>query len=65
MEIIMEFEKLLRVRQSTRKYQDKQIPQEHLQKIIDAANYAPIGSNLYKDVHLSITYKMEILRQFK
>ena len=34
----MEFEKLLRMRQSTRKYQEKQIPQEHLEKIIDAAN---------------------------
>ena len=57
----MEFEKLLRVRQSTRKYQDKQIPQEHLQKIIDAANYAPIGSNLYKDVHLTIVQDQNIL----
>ena len=57
----MEFEKLLRMRQSTRKYQDKQIPQEHLQKIIDAANSAPIGSNLYKDVHLTVVQDQNVL----
>ena len=58
---IMEFEKLLRMRQSTRKYQKKQISEEQLQKIIDAGNRAPIGSNLYKDVHLTIVQDQKVL----
>ena len=57
----MEFEKLLRMRQSTRKYQDIQISEEQLQKIIDAGNRAPIGSNLYKDVHLTIVQDQKVL----
>ena len=57
----MEFEKLLRMRQSTRKYQKKQIPQEDLEKIIDAANRAPVGSNLYQDVHLTVVQDQNVL----
>ena len=57
----MEFEKLLRMRQSTRKYQEKQIPQEHLEKIIDAANRTPIGSNLYQDIHLTVVQDQNVL----
>ena len=57
----MEFEKLLRMRQSTRNYQDKQITQEQLKKILDAANRAPIGSNLYKDVHLTVVQDQNVL----
>ena len=58
---IMEFEKLIRMRQSTRKYQEKQIPQEHLEKIIDAANRAPVGSNLYQDIHLTVVQDQNVL----
>ena len=57
----MEFEKLLSMRQSTRKYQDKQITQAQLKTILDAANRAPIGSNLYKDVHLTVVQDQNVL----
>ena len=57
----MEFEKLLRMRQSTRTYQDRQITQEQLRKILDAANRAPIGSNLYQDVHLTVVQDQNVL----
>ena len=57
----MEFEKLIRMRQSTRKYQEKQILQEHLEKIIDAANRAPVGSNLYQDIHLTVVQDQNVL----
>ena len=53
----MEFEKLIRMRQSTRKYQEK----EHLEKIIDAANRAPVGSNLYQDIHLTVVQDQNVL----
>ena len=58
---MMEFEKLLRMRQSTRAYQDRQITPEQLKKILDAANRAPIGSNLYKDVHLTVVQDQNVL----
>ncbi|MBQ9030544.1 MAG: nitroreductase family protein [Parasporobacterium sp.] len=57
----MEFEKLIHMRQSTRKYQDTQITEEQLARIIDAANRAPVGSNLYKDVHLTVVQNQDIL----
>ena len=44
----MDSEKGLNLRQSTRKYQDKQITEE-LEKILNAANKAPIGSNKYEN----------------
>lgn len=57
----MEFEQVLRLRRSTRKYQDKQITEEQLNKIVDAANRAPVGSNRYSDVHLTIVQDHEVL----
>lgn len=50
----MEFDKLLDMRQSTRKYMDKQIESEHITAILSAANRSPVGSNLYKDVHITV-----------
>lgn len=57
----MEFEKLLNMRQSTRKYQNKQITHAQLNTILDAANRAPVGSNLYKDVHLTVVQNQAVL----
>lgn len=37
----MEFFELIKYRRSIRKYQDKQIPREDLEKIIEAGTYAP------------------------
>lgn len=50
----MDFSQLLSLRQSTRKFRQEPLPRQELQKIIDAANRAPIGSNRYEDIHLTV-----------
>lgn len=50
----MEFDQVLSIRQSTRKYMEKQIDPEQIAAIIAAANRAPVGSNLYKDIHITV-----------
>lgn len=50
----MEFDQVLRIRQSTRKYLEKQIDSEQVAAIIAAANRSPVGSNLYKDIHITV-----------
>ena len=57
----MEFEKVLQLRQSTRNYLSKQISDEQLQTLLEAANRAPVGSKLYKDIHITIVQNQEIL----
>ena len=57
----MEFEKILKMRQSTREFQEEQISEEELQALIDAANRAPVGSNLYRDVHLTVVQDQDLL----
>lgn len=57
----MEFEEVLRSRQSTRKYLPKQISDEQLQTLLETANRAPVGSKLYKDIHLTVVQNQEIL----
>ncbi len=41
----MEFHKVVRTRRSVREYQPKAIPQEVLDRVLDAARIAPSGSN--------------------
>lgn len=50
----MEFDQVLSMRQSTRKYREKQIEAEQITRIIEAANRSPIGSNLYKDIYITV-----------
>lgn len=50
----MEFEQVLNIRQSTRRYLEKQIESEQIAAIIAAANRSPVGSNLYKDIHITV-----------
>ena len=50
----MEFDQVLSIRQSTRKYLEKQIESEQIAAIIAAANRSPVGSNLYKDIHITV-----------
>lgn len=57
----MEFTEVLRLRQSTRKYLPEQISDDHLQALLEAANRAPVGSRLYKDIHLTVVQNQEIL----
>lgn len=57
----MDFEKILSMRQSTRKFQEKQITEEQLEKILNAANRAPVGSNKYEDIHITVVQDQKIL----
>lgn len=57
----MEFSKVLELRQSTRKYRAEQISDEQLSALINAANSAPIGSNKYEDVHLTVVQNQDII----
>jgi len=57
----MEFFELLRHRKSVRKFTDKPIPEGELSKILLAANAAPIGSNQYKDIHLTVVQNRDVL----
>lgn len=57
----MDFEELLAFRQSTRKYQDRPLTAEQVARILAAANRAPVGSNLYKDLHITVVQDRELL----
>lgn len=57
----MDFNKVLELRQSTRKYKAEQITDEQLSALINAANRAPIGSNKYEDVHLTVVQDQDII----
>lgn len=50
----MDFCELLNLRQSTRKFQPRRPSRDDIEKIIAAANRAPIGSNRYDDLHLTV-----------
>ena len=57
----MDYFELLRHRKSTRKFTKEQISQDHLSKILVAANSAPVGSNMYKDIYLTIVQNRDVL----
>lgn len=57
----MDFDQILSWRQSTRTYEDRQITGEQVEKILAAANRAPVGSNLYKDIHITVVQDKETL----
>ena len=55
----MDYFELLRYRKSTRKFTDEQISQDDLTKLLYAANAAPVGSNMNRDVHLTVSYEKQ------
>lgn len=57
----MEFWDLLAARSSCRKYKQEKVSRENLEKIILAANAAPIGSNRTEDIHLTVVEDRGIL----
>ena len=50
----MDYVDLLSRRRSIRKFTEEQITREALEDILIAANGAPIGSNRYEDIHISV-----------
>jgi len=57
----MEFKDLLKYRQSTRKFTEQPVSKEDIEKILLAGNAAPVGSNLYKDLHFTVITDRQIL----
>jgi nitroreductase len=57
----MDYLELLRHRASTRKFSDGQITEQELSVVLLAANGAPIGSNMYRDIHLTIIQNRQTL----
>ncbi len=57
----MDYFELLRYRKSTRKFRQDQISQDNLTAVLAAANSAPVGSNLYKDIHLTVVQSRDVL----
>ncbi|MDR2517554.1 MAG: nitroreductase family protein, partial [Spirochaetaceae bacterium] len=59
----MDFFDVLKHRRSTRKFSGEAITAEHLSRILLAANGAPVGSNMYKDIHLTAAGNRETLNR--
>jgi nitroreductase len=59
--VFMDYFELLRYRKSTRKFTQEQISQDNLADILAAASSAPVGSNQYKDIHLTVVQSGYIL----
>ena len=57
----MELREVLRSRRSTRKFTAEQISPEELAEILTYANIAPIGSNRYKDIQLTVIQNRTVL----
>lgn len=57
----MEFFDLLARRRSVRRFTDRPVCDADLEKILQAANAAPVGSNLYGDVHLTLVQDRTVL----
>jgi nitroreductase len=57
----MDYVELLRSRQSVRRFTPEQISQDHLAAIVAAASGAPVGSNRYEDIHLTVVQRRNVL----
>ena len=57
----MEFFEVLRTRRSARRFTSEEVSQKDLDAILVAANIAPIGSNKFKDIHLTVVQDRAIL----
>jgi nitroreductase len=57
----MEFIDLLKIRHSNRWFKDEQISKAELDEILLAGCAAPIGSNLYKDIHITVVRDKKVM----
>lgn len=58
----MDFDEVLRKRRSTRTYLDEPVEPADLEQVLLAGSNAPIGSNLCRDIHLTVLTDKEIMR---
>jgi nitroreductase len=59
----MDYIELLKHRVSIRKFLEDQITEQELSVILSAANGAPVGSNLYRDIHLTVVQNRDVLNK--
>ncbi len=60
----MEFDKVLAARQSCRAFDSsKAVSPEIIKSLIAAANASPVGSGMYRDIHLTVVQNREILKK--
>jgi nitroreductase len=59
----MDFFELMKKRTSSRKYTEEAVTSEELERILKAGMYAPVGSNRYKDLHLTVVRDRRILHR--
>lgn len=57
----MEYFDLLNIRTSSHRFTDVPVSKEDLDRILQAGNHAPIGSNRYRDLHLTIVQDRQVL----
>jgi nitroreductase len=57
----VDYLELLKHRASIRAFLEDQITEQELSAILLAANGAPVGSNLYRDVHVTVVQNRDIL----
>ncbi len=58
---MFDYLELAKIRTSCRKYNKEDVTDDEIQKIIYAANMAPIGSSRYEDIHLTVVKNREVL----
>lgn len=61
----MELQKVLDSRKSVRTYTGEQISNENMNKIIHAANVAPVGMGKYDSIHLTIVKDKDVLDEIE
>lgn len=60
----MDYFELLTKRHSVRKFTEEPVSDEAIEQILQAANAAPVGSNLYQDLHLTVVRDRDVLYRF-
>ena len=58
---MIDYLELAKWRSSCRKYTDEAVSDDDIQKIIFAANTAPVGSSRYDDIHLTVVRDRKVL----
>ena len=58
----MEYFELLQKRVSSRKFTQEPLTEDELAKILKAGQYAPVGSNRYADLHLTVVRDKDVLK---
>lgn len=59
----MEFDKVIDKRVSTRKFLDKKIEREYLEKIVKAGKKAPVGKSLYENMAITVITNKDFIKE--